>query len=66
MPAGVASQPRTELVTSGELEKASVTGHELELADRTLKYRATTAEMPMMTEEGELKASIFFVAYDRS
>jgi len=49
----------------GKVEKASVTQHSVTVAGHSIDYRATAAEMPMTDEEGELKATVFFVAYER-
>jgi carboxypeptidase C (cathepsin A) len=48
----------------GSVEKAATTQHVLKLAERTLPYRATAANMLMKNDEGETKGSVFFVAYD--
>lgn len=45
--------------------KASVTQHELRIRGESLHYRATAADMLMKDENGKLKATVFFVAYDR-
>ena len=46
----------------GEVEKASITEHEVTIDGEILKYRATAANMPMKDEHGKLKASVFFFA----
>jgi carboxypeptidase C (cathepsin A) len=47
------------------VEKASVTEGSVTIGGKALKYRATAATMPMSDEHGEVKATVFFVAYDR-
>jgi len=49
---------------AGDLEKASVTTHEVRIGDRSVRYRATAAAMPMKDESDKLKATVFFVAYE--
>jgi len=48
----------------GAVEKASTTYHALALDTGPLTYRATAANMMLRDEEGKLKATMFFVAYD--
>ena len=43
-----------------------VTQHQIRVGGEVIRYSATTGYMPLMTEEGELKANIFFIAYNRS
>jgi carboxypeptidase C (cathepsin A) len=50
---------------AGTVDKASVTYHEVAAGGESLHYRATAADMQMKDEAGKLKATIFFVAYDR-
>ncbi len=50
---------------AGEVENASVTEHLLTLGEGRPGYRATAANMPLKDEEGETKATVFFVAYER-
>jgi carboxypeptidase C (cathepsin A) len=49
----------------GDVEKASITVHEMAWEGGTLSYRATAANMPMKDEAGTTKATVFFVAYER-
>lgn len=49
----------------GTVEKAAVTHHEIQIDGRTIHYRATAANMPMKDENGKLKATVFFVAYEQ-
>lgn len=49
----------------GEVEKASVTEHEMAWREGSLAYRATAANMPLKDEAGSTKATVFFVAYER-
>jgi len=49
----------------GEVEKASTTEHEVTIGDELVKYRATAGTMPMKDEAGKLKATVFFIAYEK-
>ncbi|MBP7934204.1 MAG: peptidase S10 [Phycisphaerae bacterium] len=49
----------------GTLEKAASTSHEIIIAGKRVKYRATAANMPMKDENGKLKGTMFFVAYEK-
>ncbi|HSW44222.1 MAG TPA: peptidase S10 [Phycisphaerae bacterium] len=49
----------------GTVDKAAVTHHVLSLPDGPLHYRAIAANMPMRDEAGKLKATVFFVAYEK-
>ncbi len=51
--------------TSASIDKASITEHELRVADGMLKYRATSANLLMRDDTGKLKADIFFTAYEK-
>ena len=48
-----------------EGDKLSVTEHELAVAGRALRYKATAGTIQMKDEAGKHKADVFFVAYDR-
>jgi carboxypeptidase C (cathepsin A) len=43
-----------------------VTQHQIRVGGATLRYTATAGYMPMRTEEGELRANVFFIAYTRA
>jgi carboxypeptidase C (cathepsin A) len=47
-------------------ERESVTEHSVELEGGALSYRATAGTVVLRTEEGEPRASVFFVAYTRT
>lgn len=49
----------------GSIDKSSVTYHEIRVDGRPLAYRANAANMLMKDENGKLKATIFFIAYDQ-
>ena len=49
----------------GTIEKAAVSDHEVTIDGRVVKYKATAANMPMKDETGKVKATVFFVAYER-
>jgi len=49
----------------GKVEKASATEHEVTINGELVKYRATAATMPMKDEAGKLKATVFFIAYEK-
>jgi carboxypeptidase C (cathepsin A) len=55
------SKPAAE----GVIEKRSATEHQITIGGAALKYRATTANMAMKDEAGKLKATVFFIAYDK-
>jgi carboxypeptidase C (cathepsin A) len=57
-----ATQPKEK---SAVAEKLSVTEHELKTGQVTLKYRATAGTLPLKDESGKVRASFFFVAYER-
>lgn len=64
------SQPadKTDRLASplqGTVEKASSTLHQITIAGKPIKYRATAANMPMKDENGKLKGTMFFVAYEK-
>jgi len=44
-------------------EAPIITSHQLELADRTLKYSATVGKMPLKDEKDKIAAQIFYTAY---
>jgi len=52
-------------VVEGDIEKASITEHEVTVGGELVKYRATAATMPMKDENGKLKATVFFIAYEK-
>jgi len=58
------SEP-SKTAAEGVIEKRSVTEHQITIGGKTLKYRATAANMAMRDETGKLKATVFFVAYDK-
>ena len=49
----------------GKVEKAAVTHHKIIVDGEEIAYRATAANMPMKDENGKLKATVFFVAYEK-
>ncbi|NLX14977.1 MAG: peptidase S10 [Phycisphaerales bacterium] len=49
----------------GEVENASVTEGQVSVDGQMIAYRATAANMPMKDEDGKLKATVFFTAYER-
>lgn len=49
----------------GTIEKAAVTHNQIATDGQSLHYRATAANMPMRDENGKLKATVFFVAYEK-
>ena len=49
----------------GTIEKAAVTYHQVAIDGQGLHYRATAANMPMRDENGKLKATVFFIAYEK-
>ncbi len=67
-----ASQPEKSSAKSdeckpldGTIEKAAVTHHQITIDGVAIHYRATAANMPMKDEDGKLKATVFFVAYEK-
>lgn len=60
-----ATQSKNDKPLNGDIEKASVTEGRVKIGDREVRYRATAANMPMKDEHGKLKATVFFVAYER-
>jgi len=69
--APAASQPSTTQpekggeATQAVVEKAAVTEGQVTIGGEPVKYRATAARMLMKDENGKLKATVFFVAYDK-
>ncbi len=61
--AEAASQPTA---TEGIIEKPSVTAQQITLGGAPLRYRATAATMAMKDETGKLKATVFFIAYEKT
>lgn len=51
--------------TQGVVEKASTTEGRVTIGGEALNYHATAAKMLMKDENGKLKATVFFVAYDK-
>ncbi len=49
----------------GHVEDASVTEGTIRIGETEIPYRATAATMPMKDEHDKLKATVFFVAYER-
>lgn len=43
-----------------------VTQHQIRVGGTALRYAATAGYMPLRTEDGELKANVFFIAYTRT
>ncbi len=62
---GTTKPATTDKPLEGEIEKASITEGKVRIAETEIAYRATAASMPMKDEHGELKATVFFVAYER-
>jgi carboxypeptidase C (cathepsin A) len=54
--------PKPEPIKLTE-EKPVVTKHSMQLNGRTLNYTATTGFMPLKNAQGEIEASLFYVAY---
>src|SRR5260370_6252964 len=44
-------------------EPPTVTKHELRAGGKTLNYTATTGMMPIKSQQGEIEANLFYVAY---
>src|SRR2546421_11733301 len=58
------SGPSTREGRSGhDGDKLSVTHHELNALDKTLKYEATAGTMTLKDEAGKARANFFFTAY---
>src|ERR1700730_13339702 len=55
-PAAEAPKPLAE-------EKPVVTKHELRAGGKTLNYTATAGMMPIKSQQGEIEANLFYVAY---
>jgi carboxypeptidase C (cathepsin A) len=55
------AQAAQELVALDE--SPVVTQHQVRAGGQVLRYTATAGYMPMMTEDGEPKANVFFIAY---
>ncbi len=60
-----AKEEKTKAPLQGEVENASATEGQVTVDGQVLDYRATAANMPMKDEEGKLKATVFFTAYER-
>lgn len=58
-------QDSMESTLEALVEKASVTRDEVTIDGQTVFYQATAAKMLMKDEHGKLKATVFFVAYER-
>lgn len=67
LPSAPASQPAKDdkPAASASLDKASTTDHEVTIGGAAIKYHATAANMQMKDEAGKLKATVFFVAYEK-
>jgi carboxypeptidase C (cathepsin A) len=59
------SRPATKDAPLDGFEKLCVTQHELKLGDGAIRYRAAAGLMQMKDEAGKLKATVFFVAYEK-
>src|SRR5205807_1819831 len=55
--------PTTEPTAKDVDETPIVTHHELRLGEKTLKYTATAAQMPIKNVSGDTEAHIFYIAY---
>jgi carboxypeptidase C (cathepsin A) len=44
-------------------EKPSITKHEMRVNGKTLNYTATAGMMPIKSQQGEIEANLFYVAY---
>jgi carboxypeptidase C (cathepsin A) len=61
-----ATQPeKAGEATQAVVEKASITEGQVTVRGEVLKYHATAAKLLMKDENGKLKATVFFVAYDK-
>jgi len=64
-PASTAEQARPAAEAPKPLveEKPVVTKHELRAGGKTLNYTATAGMMPIKSQQGEIEANLFYVAY---
>jgi carboxypeptidase C (cathepsin A) len=54
-------KPSTDIALTDE--KPVVTEHQIQLPGRLLRYKASTGMMPLKTENGDIEANLFYVAY---
>ncbi len=59
----LAQQPAAEAPKPLAEETPVVTKHELRLNGKTLNYTATAGMMPIKSQQGQLEANLFYVAY---
>ena len=68
-PGGVAKPdkdaPTSKPATNGTVDQVCVTDGSVSVGGRVVRYRATAANMVMKDESGNLKATVFFVAYEK-
>ncbi|CAN5828080.1 peptidase S10 [soil metagenome] len=57
------SKSRSKEKDDDEEVEPTVTHHELEVGDESIKYTATAGMLPLKDEEGEIEARIFYIAY---
>lgn len=62
-PAAEPVKPAAETFKPLTEEKPVVTKHELRLNGKTLSYTATAGMMPIKSQQGEIEANLFYVAY---
>src|ERR1700721_3091027 len=64
-PASTAEQarPAAEVPKPLTEEKPVVTRHEMHAGGKTLSYTATAGMMPIKSQQGEIEANLFYVAY---
>src|ERR1700681_4504430 len=64
-PSSTAEQARTPAEAPKPLveEKPVETKHELRAGGKTLSYTATAGMMPIKSQQGEIEANLFYVAY---
>ena len=67
-PLSSASSQEAESASQASMAEAQpiVTQHQIRVGGETIAYSATAGYMPLKTEEGELKADIFYIAYART
>jgi carboxypeptidase C (cathepsin A) len=68
VPLASATPQEAEMRSQTSIAEAQpiVTQHQIRVGGQTISYNATTGYMPLKTEDGELKANIFFIAYTRT
>ena len=64
-PTGDASVDKNQKPLTGHIENAAVTSHEVSIEGKRIPYQATAACLPMKDEHDKLKATVFFVAYEK-